>query len=219
MKDDHVAITRVISAGFEENCYIVQLAGRTDALVVDPGLEPDKILEYLESRAVEPAAMLLTHGHGDHIAGNAAIKQRWPHCPIVCGRNEAPKLLDPELNLSALFGLPMVSPPADILVDDGQLYRAAGFELEVLEVPGHSAGHVVYLWRDHQPPIAFVGDVIFAGSIGRTDFPDGDYQALVRGIAEKLFTLPEDTILLSGHGPPTTVGEERRSNPFVGGRG
>jgi glyoxylase-like metal-dependent hydrolase (beta-lactamase superfamily II) len=88
--------------------------------------------------------------------------------------------------------------------------------LEVLAVPGHSAGHVVYLWRGGTPPLAFVGDVIFAGSVGRTDFPDGDFDQLARGIREKLFTLPDETLLYSGHGGPTTVGHQRRSNPYVG---
>lgn len=218
MNDDRVAITRIVSVGFEENCYVAQLAGRLDALVVDPGLEPDKIIGYLESRQIEPAALLVTHGHGDHIGGNTALKNRWPRCPIVCGRNEAAKLTDPDLNLSTLFGMPLTSPPADVMLNEGDAYSAAGFDLEVLEIPGHSTGHVVYLWRrDDQPWVAFVGDVIFAGSIGRSDFPDGDGELLIAGIAKKLFSLPESTILLSGHGPPTTVGEERRSNPFCRG--
>jgi glyoxylase-like metal-dependent hydrolase (beta-lactamase superfamily II) len=85
----------------------------------------------------------------------------------------------------------------------------------VHEIPGHSAGHVVYVW-DAQPPVVFVGDVIFAGSIGRTDFPDGDFRQLADGIHAKLFSLPDQTVLLSGHGPPTTVGQEKRTNPFVG---
>ena len=98
----------------------------------------------------------------------------------------------------------------------GTSYQAAGMELTVLAMPGHSAGHVVYLWQAGTPPLAFVGDVIFAGSVGRTDFPDGDFQQLARGIRDKLFTLPDATLLYAGHGPPTTVGRERKTNPFVG---
>ena len=93
---------------------------------------------------------------------------------------------------------------------------AAGIELLVWEVPGHSVGHVVYISNKHEPPVVFVGDVIFAGSIGRTDFPDGDFRALGKGIHKELFTLPDETLLLPGHGPATTVGEEKRTNPFVG---
>ena len=134
----------------------------------------------------------------------------------MIGAADAGKLTDPWQNLSASFGVPLVSPAADVTVKDDDTYEAAGFELQVRAIPGHTAGHVVYLWEGVEPPMVFVGDVIFAGSIGRTDFPDGDPRQLVLGIRSKLFTLPDETILLPGHGPATTVGEEKRSNPFVG---
>jgi hydroxyacylglutathione hydrolase len=216
VKPSQLRITAILSIPFEENAYVAQLEGRSDCLVVDPGLEPERILEYLDQEQLVPAAILNTHGHCDHIAGNAALKTRWPDCPLVIGSAEAPKLTDPMLNLSAAFGDEVISPPADVTVDDAETYSAAGFELRVLAIPGHSAGHVVYLCEDHDPPVAFVGDVIFAGSIGRTDFPDGDFHQLQAGIHAKLFTLPDDTQLLTGHGEPTTVGQEKRSNPFVG---
>jgi hypothetical protein len=167
---------------------------------------------------IEPAAILITHGHSDHIAGNTALKRHWPGCPIVIGEVESPKLTDPMLNLSALFGLPMTSPPAEVTVKEGDIYEAAGFRLKVLEIPGHTTGHVVYKIEDCEPPVVFVGDVIFAGSVGRTDFPDGDFKQLARGIQEKLFVLPEETLLYPGHGSETTVGKEKRTNPFVGNR-
>jgi glyoxylase-like metal-dependent hydrolase (beta-lactamase superfamily II) len=187
-------------------------------LVVDPGLEPEKIIGYLDKLGIEPAAILVTHGHSDHIGGNEALKERWPACPIVIGKAESRKLTDPDLNLSSMFGIPIISPPADVTVVEGDIYEAAGFCLKILEIPGHSAGHVAYQIKDCDPPILLVGDVIFAGSVGRTDFPDGDFKQLAQGIREKLFSLPDDTILYSGHGPSTTVGKEKRSNPFVGDR-
>jgi glyoxylase-like metal-dependent hydrolase (beta-lactamase superfamily II) len=209
-------IVRIVSVPFEENTYIARIEGREDCLVIDPGLEPEKIIEKLESLGVTPAAILNTHGHGDHIGGNAALKRRWPACPIIIGVGDAPKLTDPTKNLSVAFGAALRSPPADVTVRGGQTYEVAGFTLEILDVPGHSVGHVVYLWKGHQPYIAFVGDVIFAGSIGRADFPDGDPERLLSGIRSKLFTLPDETLLLSGHGPETTVGREKRDNPYVG---
>ncbi|MHC4405272.1 MAG: MBL fold metallo-hydrolase [Planctomycetota bacterium] len=208
-------LATVVSSPFQENAYVAHLEGSKECLVVDPGLEPERILAYLDEHGLTPAAILNTHGHSDHIGGNAALKERWPECPLVIGRGDAAKLTDAALNLSASVGLELVSPPADVTVGDAETYQAAGLDLQVREIPGHTTGHVVYLWMDHDPPVAFVGDVIFAGSIGRTDFPGGNLDTLLSGIREKLFCLPEATVLLSGHGPPTTVGQEKRTNPFA----
>jgi hydroxyacylglutathione hydrolase len=211
-----IRLASIVSAPFGENTYIAQLAGRDDCLVFDPGLEPELILDHLDRAQIAPAALMITHGHSDHIGGNSVMKRHWPDAPLVIGRGDAPKLTDARLNLSADYGFEIVSPPADVLLDEGQTYRSAGFELEVLEIPGHSSGHVVYLWKGASPWLVFGGDVLFAGSVGRTDFPDGSFEDLARGIHGKLFTLPDDTIVLPGHGEPTTIGEEKRSNPFVG---
>ena len=143
------------------------------------------------------------------------MKQRWPDCPLVIGRGDAPKLTDATLNLSAQFGIPITSPPADCIVHEGDRVDKAGFDLHVREIPGHSAGHVVFIWTANTPCVALVGDVIFRGSVGRTDFFDGDAEQLVSGIRTKIFDLPDDTILLPGHGSATTVGTEKKSNPFV----
>jgi hydroxyacylglutathione hydrolase len=214
--EHRLQLTTILSHPFEQNTYVAWLPGRTDCVVVDPGLEPAKIISHLDQQGLVPAAILDTHGHSDHIAGNAALKQRWPECPLVIGTGDAAKLADPWSNLSASFGVSLVSPPADVLVNDGDTFKAAGFDWQVRAIPGHSCGHVVYLWDAQAPPLVFVGDVIFAGSIGRTDFPDGDHRQLLLGIRSKLFTLPDETILLPGHGDATTVGEEKRTNPFVG---
>lgn len=216
MTQPKLILATIVSDLFEENCYLAQIEGRRDCLIVDPGLDPDRILAELDRRGLVPGAILNTHGHSDHIAGNGALKERWPDCPVVIGVGDAPKLTNPALNLSAAFGFRLTSPAADVTVSNGDTYAAAGFDLHVLAIPGHSVGHVVYLWKAHSPQVAFVGDVIFAQSIGRTDFPDGSYDDLIAGIRTKLFTLPDDTVLLSGHGPETTVGREKRMNPFVG---
>ncbi|HEX4000891.1 MAG TPA: MBL fold metallo-hydrolase [Pirellulales bacterium] len=206
----------IVSRPYQEISYIAWLEGRSDCLVVDPGLEPNLILEYLDDQRLAPVAILITHGHCDHIAGNGALKHRWPDCPIVVGANEAEKLTDAKLNLSAAFGFPITSPPADVLVREGDEYSAAGFDLLVREIPGHSTGHVVYVWKAGTPPVVFGGDVLFAGSVGRTDIlVGGDFGTLAAGIREKLYSLPEETLVLPGHGPATTIGTEQRSNPFV----
>lgn len=209
-------IVAIPSMPFDENSYVARLEGRDDCLVFDPGLEPDKIIDYLERHRLTPAAFVCTHGHADHIAGNSALKSRWPDCPLVIGAGDAAMLTDARLNLSAGFGMPVVSPPADQTVTEGDVLSAAGIDLEVYEIPGHSPGHVVFLYKGATPYQVFGGDVLFAGSIGRTDFPGGSFEDLAAGIHRVLFPLPDDTRVLPGHGPATTVGRERRTNPFVG---
>ncbi len=212
----HLRLTRIISNPFQQNTFVVSHADTSECLIIDPGLEPDKIVSVLEEQNLTPAAILITHGHSDHIGGNHAIKARWPECTIVIGGGDAAKLTDPTLNLSADYGTAITSPPADKTVADGDVFTAAGLALEVLEIPGHSIGHVVYLYRDGSPMALFGGDVLFAGSIGRTDFPDGDFQQLADAIHGKLFTLDDETVVYPGHGPETTIGAEKRANPFVG---
>jgi glyoxylase-like metal-dependent hydrolase (beta-lactamase superfamily II) len=207
-------IRLIVSRPFEENCYVVWLDGRTDALVIDPGLEPEAVLDCLSQEGLAVAAILNTHGHADHIAGNAAVKQSFPDAPLVIGELDAPMLADPDLNLSAAFGMPLDSPRADRVLRDGERITYAGIDLEVRHIPGHSPGHVVFV--HHGPPVVvFGGDVLFAGSIGRCDFPGGSMRQLVDGIRAKLFTLPAEAEVYPGHGPETTVGEEAATNPYL----
>jgi glyoxylase-like metal-dependent hydrolase (beta-lactamase superfamily II) len=206
----------VVSAPFDENTYIAHFGDRRDCIVIDPGFEPQAIIDYLSEHSLTPAAFVCTHGHSDHIGGNAALKQRWPECPIVIGALDAEKLVNPQLNLSAAFGFAITSPPADRTLREAERFSAAGIELDVLEAPGHSVGHIVLVCKQTSPWQLFGGDVLFAGSVGRTDFPDGSFEVLQRAIHEKLFTLPDDTIVYPGHGDETTIGREKRTNPFVG---
>lgn len=205
----------ITSRLFAENAYVAFLENRNDCLVIDPGFDAAEIMRTIARHRLIPAAILNTHGHSDHIAGNDALKRNWPDCPLVIGAGDAPKLTDANLNLSASFGVAVTSPAADVLVRDGEHYEAAGIELEVREIPGHSVGHVIFIYKAYEPWIVFGGDVLFQGSIGRTDFPDGSMQELLSGIAQKVLTLPDDTIVLPGHGPATTVGAERQHNPFL----
>ncbi|MBX7167856.1 MAG: MBL fold metallo-hydrolase [Pirellulales bacterium] len=216
MSSPRIEVLTIESLPFGENTYVAWLEGRDDCLIVDAGLEPRKIVHAVEARKLRPAALLCTHGHADHIGGNEYLKRIWPEVPIVTGKNEAQMLVDARLNMSAVFGVPVTSPPADILLADGESFSAAGFELQVYEIPGHSRGHIVFVWRGASPYQVFGGDVLFAGSIGRTDFPGGSFEQLAAGIHHRLFTLPDDTVVWPGHGPATTTGREKRTNPFVG---
>jgi glyoxylase-like metal-dependent hydrolase (beta-lactamase superfamily II) len=209
-------IHTIVSLPFEENTYVVWQPPRTDALVIDPGLQPDLILDFLREQGLTVAAILNTHGHADHIGGNADMKTAFPEAPLMIGQGDAAMLTDANANLSAPFGMPITSPAADRLLREGDVVEEAGIRLEVLEIPGHSAGHIVLVYRG-QPCLVFGGDVLFRGSVGRTDFPGGSSQRLFDGIRGKLFALPPDTVVYSGHGPVTTVAHERRTNPFVGG--
>ena len=210
-------IHTVVSHMFGQNTFLVGCEGRNDCVVVDPGFEAESIQQTLQDKRLTPKAILNTHGHVDHIAGNEFLKRCWPDCPLVIGADEADKLNDPSANLSAQFGAGVTSPPADHLVREGDCYEAAGLKLHVLEIPGHSRGHVVYLCKEGDPWVLLGGDVLFQGSIGRTDFPDGNTEQLLSSIRSKLFVLPESTVVLPGHGASTTIGIERTSNPYVGG--
>jgi hydroxyacylglutathione hydrolase len=206
----------VESAPFAENAYVLWRRGGTEALVVDPSFDTDPILERLDREGLALAAILNTHGHADHIAGNAAIKEIFPNSPLIIGSNDSSLLQDAEANLSAPFGMPLTSPPADRVVNHGERLELAGFSFEVREIPGHSPGSVVFICRDFEPVFVLGGDVLFAGSVGRTDLAYGDGPLLYAGIRSNLFDLPDDTLVFPGHGPPTTIGRERRTNPFVG---
>jgi glyoxylase-like metal-dependent hydrolase (beta-lactamase superfamily II) len=208
-------IQTIVSMPFAENTYIAWRDGSREAVVIDPGTEPEAILQFLAEQGLTPVAILNTHGHSDHIAGNADLNAAFPDAPLVIGVGDAPMLEDPDLNLSRPFGFEIVSPPADRLVREGDTLSFAGFTLDILDIPGHSPGHIVFVARDEG--LVFGGDVLFRDSIGRTDFPGGSFDTLAKGIREKLYTMPEETVIYPGHGPVTKIGYERRMNPFVPG--
>lgn len=209
-------VSILVTLPFQENTLFVSLPRSKECLVIDPGFGSPRIVEQLTTLQKTPVAILLTHGHVDHIAGVGGLRQAWPEIPILIGAGDASMLTDPQLNLSAPFGMPITAPPATQTLTHQERLVVAGIPLEVREIPGHSPGHVVFVHSTGNPPIVFGGDVLFQGSIGRTDFPGGDQQLLIDGIHRKLFDLPENTLVFPGHGPTTTIGQEKRDNPFCG---
>lgn len=196
---------------FQTNCYVITDEVTGNAIVIDPGYEPDIVLDAIEGFTV--THILLTHAHLDHIGGLAQLKEQ-TGAPVSIHVNEKEWLTDPMLNGSGRWpqlGELITGPEADRFVAEGDKIPFAGTEISVLFVPGHSPGSVAYVLQDQ----VFAGDTLFYGSIGRTDLPGGDYETLVRSIRTKLYALPDQTVVYPGHGPETSIERERKSNPFV----
>jgi hydroxyacylglutathione hydrolase len=201
---------------FEQNCTVFWCEKTRQAAVIDPGGDVDRIVRLLEQEQLTPAKILVTHGHLDH-AGGVAVLAELTGVPIEGPHEEDRFWIDGMPQQSKMFGVPGVrSFTPDRWLKDGDKVRFGHVELDVLHCPGHTPGHVVFF---HAPGrLAQVGDVLFQGSIGRTDFPRGDYDTLIRSIKERLFPLGDDVAFIPGHGPMSTFGDERRYNPFLSGR-
>lgn len=202
----------IVVGPFAVNCYLYWNEKTGDGVIIDPGAEERSISDAVKSAGFEPKAILLTHGHGDHIGAVAGIRESMS-IPVYIARDEAPLLSDPEANASASFDMPIVVDKADYLVEDEELLTLGGVKLKALAMSGHSPCGLGYL--DETNGLIFCGDCLFAGSIGRTDLPGGDHQTLLDSIDRKLLTLPDDVVCYPGHGPATTIGAERNSNPFL----
>ena len=204
----------LILGDFQTNCYVVRRdEAVVDCVIIDPGFDADDLLGFLTQRQLNPAAVVITHGHVDHIAGVAALRQQYPKTKVYIHKVDAGLLTDPEANLSALVGSVVATEPADVRLQDGDVIDEAGIQLRVLHTPGHTLGGIC-LYAEPEA-IVFAGDTLFADSVGRTDFPGGDMDQLIESIQTKLFTLPDKTAVHPGHGMRTTIGREKRVNPFV----
>ena len=192
------------------NCYIIGCENSGLGAVIDPGDDAERILQEVEAMKIKVVQIINTHGHADHIHGNRQVKEA-TGADIYIHREDADMLTIPRENLSVYFGPAVDSPPADCFLEEGKIHQLGELKFKVLHIPGHSRGSVCLL-RNNK---AFVGDTLFAGSIGRTDFPYGSYETLTNGIKEKLFKLNDSTEVFPGHGPPTTIGRERKHNPFL----
>lgn len=199
---------------FEQNCSLLWCEETGKGVVVDPGGDLPRIVKAAEQHGVILEKILVTHGHIDHAGGVADLAERLG-LPIEGPQQEDRFWLDAMPQQSRSFGFPPVRAfvPGRWL-GDGDRVNFGRVELQVLHCPGHTPGHVVFY--DAASRIAVVGDVLFRGSIGRTDFPRGDFDTLIRSIREKLFPLGDDVAFIPGHGPMSTFGEERRTNPFCG---
>ena len=198
---------------WETNCYVIHPPGSASARVIDAGFEPAPLIAHLRTHALTPVEVLLTHAHADHIAGLHELRALWPDCPIRVHPAERDALEDPEKNLSALLGAPITAPPATGPLEAGETVTVGEAALRVLATPGHSPGGVTLYAPE--AGAAFVGDALFAGAIGRTDFPGSDHATLIERIRSELLALPDETVVYPGHGPTTTIGAERASNPFL----
>lgn len=212
------------AGSFAANCYLLADGPGEECLIIDPGQDAEGgIDEIVERYKLRPAAVLLTHGHIDHI---------WSVAP-VCGAKNIPAYIHPDdralltdpgrgLSLGAgqqLFGGLEFTEPDDVLeLSDGLTLELAGVKLTVDHAPGHTPGSVTFhLPEADEADTLFTGDLLFAGSIGRTDLPGGDYETILKSLAQVCLPLPDETVVLAGHGPSTTIGAERASNPFLAG--
>lgn len=198
------------------NCYIVYKEERKEGIIVDPGDNSPYILNKLKELQLTPQAILLTHGHFDHIMAVEDIKRSFPDIEVCAGKKEQEVLLDPDVNLSTSFGA-SVSIKADRLLDDGEVISIGGLSFKTLFTPGHTCGSVSYLIEGEE--VLLSGDTLFFESLGRTDFPTGSSAQIVTSIRERLFVLPEQIRVCSGHGEQTSIGHEKVYNPVARFRG
>lgn len=193
------------------NCFIVGDETTRQAAVIDPGDAAPRVLEALRRLRLTAEAIVITHAHFDHVGGVQGVAEA-TGAPVLIGEHELPVLRVAAERAMTLFGIQVPEPPEpDRLLKAGDVLVLAGASWRVVHTPGHSPGHICLLGDG----VAFVGDVVFQGSIGRTDLPGGDFDTLMRSIARHILTLPDETVLYNGHGPATTVGQERRTNPFL----
>lgn len=203
-----------ILGDFQTNSYVLTAyESAKDCLIIDTGLENGPLIQYLQHNELNPVAVILTHGHADHIAGINPLRDNYPDIKVVIHKLDADMLTSSIANLSIMAGVFLKSEPADIIIESEQVLDFAGISLQVLHTPGHTPGGIsLYLEIDS---VVFSGDTLFADSIGRTDFPGGDFDTLIKGIKQKLLTLPGKTKVYTGHGPATTIEKEIRCNQFL----
>jgi len=206
-------IDRLVLGAYQTNCYILRRSQTADdCLIIDTGLNARGLVEFLQQHKLNPVAVVLTHGHADHIAGVVTLHENFPDIKVYIHKLDAEMLTDQKHNLSVLTAGSFSAEPADFLIDAGDVIGLAGIKLEVLHTPGHTIGGICLYSRDEA--IVFTDDTLFAGGVGRTDL-GGSTTQLIKSIRQELFTLPDDTAVYPGHGPVTTIAQEKANNPFL----
>lgn len=209
---------------FQTNCYIVGDRYGGKAIVIDIPGEPEAVAERLREHDLTPVAILHTHGHIDHVGGAGQFSRMYGGLPAYIHPLDQDRLADPGAQLGGLarmLGDLKVEPPAEIVtIDEGEELDLAGFSLTPVHTPGHTPGHLCYMLNEVETgeghsDLLFSGDHLFAGSVGRTDLPGGDWEALMNSMRSKILPLPDATLVAPGHGPLTTIGQERKTNPFL----
>ena len=193
------------------NCYFLMNQETKELLIVDPGDMPEKLIAMVEDMQAVPTAILLTHGHFDHILAADEIRKKYK-IPVYASQKEEKLLLTPYMNLSQDYGMTDTL-EADVFLTDDQAFEAAGFHIQMIATPGHTSGSCCYYFEEEE--ILVSGDMLFCGSVGRTDFPTGSMGEITASLHKLLEMLPDQTAVLPGHGDHTTIEYEKRYNPFV----
>lgn len=218
-------IQRFLQTAFQQNARVVSCEKTRNAICIDPGEESPQVVDYITGEGLNLEAICLTHGHLDHVGGAAYLHENFPDAEIVAHRDEAdlyyalpqqPLMMGVQPHQLAALGMDYADPPKITrFAEHGEFLEVGELRFEFRHCPGHTLGHIVLV--EEIEKTVFTGDCLFSGTIGRTDLPGGDYEQLIGSINKNILSLPDEYAVCCGHGPDTTVGRERTSNPFLNG--